>query len=321
MRFERLLLAGIFVIAFHAVVEPASAQLISKFLALEEVDRATEIAKDSIGENAIMVGIATAGMIELGNFGTYEGFDPSTGESTAWAYQFLNPSGTEGVGVGIAKFIIGDPLVLAERGNDFDLDPDVLDMTGDYTNSDAFVEQLKKNATFQQYNQDYPDAIPEGIVLSWQPEALELLPENFPLDKPIWGIFYNTNADVPDDSTLICFVSSGDGETHCVRFDVSSVDDPTENHSGIYLSVAPNPAQKAGTVTMHIESLESGRVPYEVSLYNTLGQKVMDLNDRLLPDAQGGFVAEFSLDGLESGNYICRVVQGNNVRSTQFVVE
>lgn len=321
MRLERLLLTGIFAIAFSMAATPASAQLLNAFLALEELPRATTIAKDSIGDNAILVGIATAGMIELGSFGTYEGFDAKTGKSSGWAYQFLIPSGEDGVAVGIAKFIIGDPLVFSERGNDFDLEPDALDMSGNFTNSDEFVGQLHKNSTFIDYGKDYPDAIPEGIVLSWQPDAIEQLPNSFPLDKPIWGIFYNTNADVPDDSTMICFVSSGQGETHCIRFNVSSVDDPTGKNGGVRLSVAPNPVHKTGVATLRIESIEPGKTPDDVSLYNTLGEQVIDLKDRLVPDGQGGFTADFNLAGLVSGNYVCRVVRGNHVQSIQIIVD
>ena len=321
MRLERLLLTGLLAIVFSATATPTSAQLLNNFLALEELTRATAIAKDSIGENAILVGIATAGMIELGSFGTYEGFDVKTGESSAWAYQFLTPSGDNGVAVGIAKFIIGDPLVFSELGNDFDLEPDELDLSGSFTNSDEFVGQLVKNATFLAYAKDYPDAIPEGIVLSWQPDAIEQLPDGFPLDKPIWGIFYNTNADVPDDSTMICFVSSGQGETHCVRFDVSSVDDPSGSNGGVHLSVAPNPVHKTGIATLRIESPESSGIPDEVSLYNTLGQQVIDLKNRLVRDAQGGFTAEFNLAGLGSGNYVCRVVRGNHIQSIQVIID
>ena len=321
MRSKQLLLTLGFAAVLSAAATPASAQLLNKFLALEEVERATAIAKDSIGDNALLVGIATAGVIDLGGFGTYDGFDPSTGESSAWAYQFLTPSGDDGVAVGVAKFIIGDPLVITEDGNDFDLEPDELNLSGNFANSDAFVAQLKKNDEFKKYSQEYPEAVPEGIVLSWQPDAADELPETFPKDMPIWGIFYNTNADIPDDSTLVCFVASGTGVSHCVRFNVSGIDDPVAGNSGLGLSVAPNPARRVGTARLTIASDAGTDQPTEVCLYNAIGQQVLDLKDRLIPDGSGGFEAEFNLAGLDAGSYICRVVRGNSVQSIQIIVD
>lgn len=321
MRSKQLLLALGFATVLSVAATPASAQLLNKFLALEEVERATAIAKDSIGDNALLVGIATAGVIDLGGFGTFDGFDPSTGKSSAWAYQFLTPSGDEGVAVGVAKFIIGDPLVITEDGNDFDLEPDELDLSGNFANSDAFVAQLKNNEEFKKYGQEYPNAVPEGIVLSWQPEVTDELPETFPTDMPIWGIYYNTNADIPDDSTLVCFVASGTGVSHCVRFNVSGVDDPSAGNVGLGLSVAPNPARSVGTARLTIAPENGVVLPTEVGLYNSLGQKVLDLNDRLIPDGSGGFVAEFNLAGLGTGSYICRVVRGSSVQSIQIIVD
>lgn len=321
MQIKRLLLTAPILLG-AAVIASTSAfaqGLTVPYLAKEKVAVATAAAKDSIGNDAVLVGIATAGVIDLGTFGQYDGFNIEDGKSNAWGYQFLTPSGDDGVGVGVIQFLIAD-YIMGERGNDFGLEVRTLDLSGAYSNSDAFVIRLKQNSTFNDYMSDYPDAVPEGIVLTWQPDGEGFLPEEFPLDKPIWGIYFNTNAPTPDDSTMACYVASGTGESYCIRAEVSSVEGEDAAAGAVRLTVAPNPAREAGTATLHIGSQKNASVQ-EVGLYDIVGRKVMDLTTTLVPDGVGGKKAVFGLGGLPAGSYVCRVVQGNSIQSVRLIVE
>ncbi len=318
MRLKRLLLllTGILAISFSTTITPASAQQTpNPYLALDELQE----ARTNVSDMNLVGMITWGGELSHPNYGKHEGFDVRTGRSWVWGYQFLSPSGSAGVTLLTFKYKEGDNRYAGSgiRG----IEPDSLDLSGNFTNSDAFVEQLHKNRTFDEYSRKYPDVTPESIELRWQPDSIEQLPNSFPLDKPIWGIYYNTSADLPGDSTMICFVSSGQGETHCIRFEVSSVDDPSGQNGGVRLNVAPNPVNKTGVATLQIESDEPGLAPDDVSLYNMLGEQVIDLKDRLVPDGLGGFTANLNLVGLVSGSYVCRVVRGNRVHSIHIMVD
>lgn len=325
MRIERVLpafiaLSGLLVLLISTSAN-AQIDVTIPYHSNEQIEVATGAAQDSLDGDVLLVGIATAGEIDLGGFGVYKGFDLNDGTSNAWGYQFLTPSGEEGIALGVVQFIVGPPYIDGERGNDFDLEVKPLDLTGAYANSDAFIARLKTNTTFDEYLDDYPDAVPEGVVLTWRPEGQDFLPEEFPIDKPIWGIYFNTNAPTPDDSTMACFVASGTGETHCVRADVSAVEDDAVESGSVRLTVAPNPVGESGTATLSI-GLADGKQPVsEVGLYDIIGRKVLDLTGGTIPDGANGLKIELGIKDLPAGTYICRVVQGSTIRSIRVIVE
>lgn len=321
MRIKRLLLTAPALLGAAAIFSASAfaQQLTVPYLAKEKLSVATAAAKDSIGDDAVLVGIATAGEIDLGAFGVFEGFNMEDGKSSAWGYQYLTPSGDDGVAVGVVQFIIAD-YIEGERGNDFGLDARDLDLTGAYSNSDAFAEQLKQNNTFTQYLSDNPDAVPEGIVLTWQPDGQDFLPEEFPLDKPIWAIYFNTGDITPDATTMACYMASGTGETYCVRAEASSVEETGDASEAVRLTVAPNPAGTSAAAVVRI-ARSGGESVSEAALYDMTGRRVADLTKALVPDGPEGLKAEINLNGLTAGTYVCRVVQGKTIRSVRLIVE
>ena len=183
MKRNRFITALSLIAALFFSHQIASAQLLQKYLAQDQIDRATETAKDSIGADAILVGIAAPGEVDLNDIGfpiTADGFSKEDGTSSVWGYLFMTPSRDDSIGVAVARFAIGDPLVLAEREGDFDQEAIALDLSGANSGSDAFATILRANPTFIKYHQDYNDAIPEAAVLAWRPSGVELLAASFP---------------------------------------------------------------------------------------------------------------------------------------------
>ena len=119
-----------------------SAQFLSPYLSQSEVERATQTAKDSIGSDALLIGIATQGEIDLSELfpGLVEkGFNKENGESGLWGYLFMTPSRSDSIGVAVVKLALGGTQVFTDREGEYDQEPVALDLSGAYSGSDAFA--------------------------------------------------------------------------------------------------------------------------------------------------------------------------------------
>ena len=295
--------------------------LLEQYLSQDELAYATDIATDSIGSEAVLVGIAAPGEVDLSELFpglVAPGFEKNNGTSSAWGYLYMTPSRNDSIGVAVLRVALGGKQAFAEREGDYDQEPVALDLTGAYSGSDAFATRLRANAVFNKYHSDYPGEIPDAAVLAWRPlGAAEILSPSFPADKPIWGIYYPGNDD--DIPAMACFVATGTGQDTCVVIDFSSsIDADAITSAGI--TVQPNPASADNDIRIRISAAD-GRKPEQVSLYDVAGRELRDLSGMLQTDGRGEYVITLSLSGLTSGRYYCRVVSGESIRSIPVIVE
>lgn len=218
----------------------AASQFTRNYFSQEEVDRATQVARDSIGLDAGLVGIATTGEIDLSDIGfptTIQGYREADGSSPAWGYLFSTPSGDDEIGVAVIKLAIGDPVTVTERESDFETGTRDLDLSGPYAGSDSLAVALQRNDIYRDHRTEFPQMPADAVVLAWEPNGSdEFLPVEFPKNLPIWSIFFSP--DELTDSSMVCFVSTGSGETFCRRFESTSVRGSSGTDEGLRLSGA-----------------------------------------------------------------------------------
>lgn len=318
--------AGIFGIVFST---DAEAQLISRYASQQEVALATEIARDSISPDAILIAVATAGEIDLapvGLPGSVDGFSDQDGTSAVWAYQFTSPGGEEEGAVVVIKSAIFGTITQFEEGNVYGVAPVELDLSGNFAGSDQFAARLRENSDYTAFRTDYPDMIADAIVLTWEPdEELATIPTSFPQTHPFWAIFFNTESWEEGDSSLVCFVSSADGQSHCVRsgtttgvpFTASATGGATVEIFGNVVS-----SRDYRSVNAKINPGENFS-PTEFGLYDATGRMVLDLISQIPADSrtESTISIEIPVTGLPAGEYFLRLVDHVGVSSTRLIVE
>ncbi len=314
-----LFFAALFLLTLSVPV--ATAQFATPYLAADEIERSTGVATDSIGAEARLVGIATTGEIDLSESGfpiVLDGFDAADGTSSAWGYLFTDATGDEQIGVGVVRFAIGDPFILADREGEFENGFVALDMSGEFAGSERFAAQVVADDVYKAHRADYPEMLADAIVFAWNPDgADEFLPDGFPRDLPIWSIFFSP--DALTDSSMVCFVASGTGQTVCLRFSTTGVDSDEHGQSG--MSLATNPVDRSaghdlrGTIELRTES--------EVSfgLYSLDGRKIRGNREFVTEFAGLDRVGSFALlvDGIAAGRYV--VVCRDEIGSRSVIVE
>ena len=325
MKRHRLLASVLLIIGFLLPGYTLSAQgLFKSYPSQDHVDFATQEAKDSIGPDAFLVGIATLGEIDLSEIGfnnTVPGFSRDDGTSTVWAYLFMTPSGDHNIGVAVVEFLIGGPQALALL-DDIDMfvqEPDSLDLTGAHSGSNAFADQLQSNPTFIKYHDDYGDAIPDTVVLVWFPRGVNELPTaGFPDDKPIWAIYYG--GEELSDSSMACFVSSGNGMDTCIRGVSISVPMNETHANNLSLSIRPNPFTTQDEVVVQIRTV-NGTEPERIGLYDVKGREVRDLSSLIEIEGNSEYTVAVNVSDIPSGPYFCRVVSGESLHTIPLIVE
>lgn len=319
-------LAGIFGVALSTNAE---AQLISRYTSQQEVALATEVAQDTVSADAILIAIATAGEIDLspaGLPGSVAGFSDQDGTSAVWAYQFASPGGEEEGAVVVIKSGIFPTITQVEDGNVYGVAPVALDLSGSFSGSDQFAARLRENAVYTAFREDYPDMLADAIVFTWEPdEELASIPATFPQTHPLWAIFFNTDSWEVGDSSLVCFVSSADGQSHCVRsntttsvpFSGSSTDVATVEILGNVVS-----SRDRRSLTAQIHAGENF-APTELGLYDATGRRVLDLFSQI-PAAgrtESTISIEIPVTGLPAGEYFLRLVDRAGVSGSRLIVE
>ncbi len=299
--------ALVFIGAITLAYTTASAQFIEPYQSQDEIDAAVQVAKDSIGADAILIGIATTGEIDLapvGLPGTVDGFDSEDGSSSVWGYQFTNGDESRDVGVVVINFGILPQVIRTEEGNIYDVQGDELDLSGAFSDSDKFAEQLSANGVYQEFVGDYPDLVADAVVLAWEPDDADLfLPGDFPRNLPLWSIFYNTDAWGDGDSSLVCFTASGTGQTLCFRSSVSSVFSPSYRGTTTSLRLAENPVQSASNGVLSATIVPGvGRTLRTVQLVDLSGRSVAEIT--LSAQQQGERVVELPVSNLADGHYL-----------------
>ncbi len=322
----RITLAISFLMLVALSSEQAFSQLLVPYTSQEQITAATDVAKDSLGPGVELIGIATTGEIDLspvGLSGTVSGFDEENGESSVWGYQFASSNGEEEVGVVIIKFPFGSPFVRTEDGNIYNVNQVELDLSGEYSASNRFAAQLRMTPAFEKFRSDYPDAVAEAVVLAWNPDdADDLLPSGFPRTLPLWSIYFNTGSWGSGDSTLICFMATGTGETICYRSSQASSVASTASGESLAVSLSTNVFVRGVTQEIEVGVSLSAMHIKDIALYRGDGARIIDLNDQLSTLSTGDSATlSLRLEDLEGGRYYLHATDGVNGVTRAIVIQ
>lgn len=305
------------------------AQLIQRYHSQQEIATARTVAKDSIGAEAKLIAIATAGEIDLsaiGFPGTFAGFEEANGTSSVWAYQFSTPDGLQEGAVVVINSGLFPQIRRVERGNLYGVAPREVPVDEMYSDSDQLVARLRTNSLFTSFRAEFPGMLADAVVYTWEPdEELVSIPNDFATDAPIWGVFYNTDDWEEGDSSMVCFVASGTGQTYCERSGVTtSVRSSSTPAEVSTVTLWGNPMRRE---TGPVASLEIRLAPAstleQLGLYDRTGRLLLDLRSELPDVVEPGTSYRLILPVAElpAGTYIVRLRDSGAVTTTQFVLE
>lgn len=269
------------------------------FNALDGLPTATTAAEGSLGEEAELMLIGTPGSFDFQGFPLR--FDLESGESMVWLYLFRGATSGELYALAVARLILYQTLELGAIP--LPIPGDVigaLDHSGDYADSDAMIAQLEKDATFQEYRGELPNAAPTLVTLTQLIEVDSLnLPNGFPIGQATWTLNFMGSGD----STMTCFVASETGETYCQRITgiPTSVDEEGAAGSEHRIGVAPNPARGSVRITLGAVGRDA-----RMMIVDTRGETVADLTASLR--SNGGRFAELEAGALPAGAYRCLLI-------------
>ena len=314
-------------LVFAALAIPLQAQLLVPYTSQAEIATATETARDSLGDDVELIAIATTGEIDLspvGLSGTVSGFDED-GESSVWGYQFTTADDSEQLGVAVINFPFGSPFIQTEGGNLYDVELRELDLSGNFSGSDAFANALSTTAAYETFMSDYPDAVADAVVLAWNPDDADLLlPSGFPRNLPLWSIYFNTTAFGSSDSGLVCFMATGTGQTICYRSDApSSAPHDERGTEGESLSIAHDRSLFVnGTRTGVIVRLNlPSATRTSLILYNVAGEVVVDYSDLVPPGGSGSIEMTLQTSDLPGGRYFLHASTQDQSATVSLLVE
>ena len=118
---------------------------------------------------------------------------------------------------------------------------------------------------------------------------------------------------------MACFVSSGNGEDTCIRYEVStSVSGNEENAQGFTLSVQPNPVTTQNEAIVHIRGAAELK---RVGLYDVTGREVQNLTSFTEKEGNDEYTVVVEVSDLPSGHYFCRVVSGERLHTIPVIIE
>lgn len=268
----------------------------------EGIPAATKKAQDTLAKDAILVGVGTVGSLNVSGIDLT--FDLTNGNATAWVYLFYSPSLQKSLPIGVIKlFVIYQAIGIGELPLPIpDGLTDALDLDGQYSNSNQMVKRLETDTAYQRFRTELPGAKPNFLSLAELGDFSQL-PGDFPLNQPIWSIFFTGE----QDSTMSCFVGANSGNVFCRRVSLptSAVPGSSIPGSDMSLSVVPNPANSSLSVGVRIPDGKMLPADARMGLYNLRGEQVLDLSSTLA--GNNGLPLTFSTDALPSGNYYIRL--------------
>ena len=282
------------------------------FLSKEGLSKAESVSKDSLGAaDGMLTTIISAdpSMIDSADIGslpfTLGKFDMETGKASAWVYSFYSPSKMKTASALVAQlpFVGFQAIASTDSLDSGDVAPTtVLDVSGDFANSDKLVQQVKANPSYQSFHTQYPDVTPSLVMLrNAVPEDAALVPNGFPLDAPLWMMTFNLSSM---DDALVCFVASKTGATFCQAVEIPSGVEEEHAAARATIAVTPNPSMGRTRVAVALPSGIRSLNDVSVELYDVTGRKVMDLTESF--KSNGLEFAEFDASTLTAGLYYCR---------------
>lgn len=267
----------------------------------EGIDAATKKAQDTLAKDAIFVGAGTVGSMNFSGIDLT--FDLQTGNATAWLYLFYSPSLQKTMPIGVIKlFIIYQAFGIGEVPLPI---PDgltsAMNVSGQYFNSNQMVKRLETDTAYQRFRKELPGAKPSFLSVAELGDFTDL-PGDFPLNQPIWSIFFSGEKD----STMSCFVGANTGNAFCRRISqTTAVPGSGVAGSDMRLTVLPNPANSSLSVGVRLPDGKSLPADARMGLYNLRGEQVVDLSSTLTES--NGLPITFPTHMLPSGNYYIRL--------------
>lgn len=300
----------------HALTLTVNAQL-TPYNSQDGIAPTRAAATDSLGSEAILVGIITSGTLELESIGidtTIDGLDINRGLSPVWGYLYRNEDSTNYIGMIYLDWESRADSIVAIWDSDFDMNEKnwELDLTGEWVNSDAMIDQITSRTIYHRFLSEAVSPKVDEVTLEWYPSRGNRIPATMHIDAPLWLVTFNDEGN--DEDGLFCFVASGTGETYCERRISSGVDDVTDGSGG--LVALPNVVTDDAPVIVRMPATEGEGVS-SLSLHDLSGELILDLTDRITSSrTDGAFECIVATTGLPSGAYLIRATANGTIRTT-----
>lgn len=312
-RFIRIVIAFAL---FLCLQDYAIAQFTQPFLMKEGLQSVKKVAADSGWKRPILTTVATIGDttdIAAGAGGLLTtAFDMKTGRSPVWIYILgvEDASGNSATKLlayikvpilGLQQF----PLPADAVPGDIPFQPQDSIPTALVLNSDAIVNKVNANATYQSFIKENPKAKSAFIVLFTSPFDIPETP--FTAGTPLWNFNFSDQADSLAPS-LSCFVHGVTGETICIDAPFTSINEENNNIAHASLKIHPIPQGMNG-----ILQFSNNHTDQSVFVV------VSDLLGRTVFSSQSTDTSFMTLPLLPAGIYIARIQDASGISSLRFI--
>jgi hypothetical protein len=312
-RFIRIVIAFAL---FLCLQDYAIAQFTQPFLMKEGLQSVKKVAADSGWKRPILTTVATIGDtagIAAGAGGLLTtAFDMKTGRSPVWIYILgvEDASGNSATKLlayikvpilGLQQF----PLPADAVPGDIPFQPQDSIPTALVMNSDAIVNKVNANATYQSFIKENPKAKSAFIVLFTSPFDIPETP--FTAGTPLWNFSFSDQADSLAPS-LSCFVHGVTGETICIDAPFTSINEENNNIAHASLKIHPIPQGMNG-----ILQFSNNHTDQSVFVV------VSDLLGRTVFSSQSTDTSIMTLPLLPAGIYIARIQDVSGISSLRFI--
>lgn len=312
-RFIRIVIAFAL---FLCLQDYAIAQFTQPFLMKEGLQSVKKVAADSGWKRPILTTVATIGDtagIAAGAGGLLTtAFDMKTGRSPVWIY-ILGVEDASGNSATKLLAYIKVPILGLQQ---FPLPPDAVPgdipfqpqdsiPTALVLNSDAIVNKVNANATYQSFIKENPKAKSAFIVLFTSPFDIPETP--FTAGTPLWNFNFSDQADSLAPS-LSCFVHGVTGETICIDAPFTSINEENNNIAHASLKIHPIPQGMNG-----ILQFSNNHTDQSVFVV------VSDLLGRTVFSSQSTDTSIMTLPLLPAGIYIARIQDASGISSLRFI--
>lgn len=312
-RFIRIVIAFAL---FLCLQDYAIAQFTQPFLMKEGLQSVKKVAADSGWKRPILTTVATIGDttdIAAGAGGLLTtAFDMKTGRSPVWIYILgvEDASGNSATKLlayikvpilGLQQF----PLPADAVPGDIPFQPQDSIPTALVMNSDAIVNKVNANATYQSFIKENPKAKSAFIVLFTSPFDIPETP--FTAGTPLWNFNFSDQADSLAPS-LSCFVHGVTGETICIDAPFTSINEENNNIAHASLKIHPIPQGMNG-----ILQFSNNHTDQSVFVV------VSDLLGRTVFSSQSTDTSIMTLPLLPAGIYIARIQDASGISSLRFI--
>jgi hypothetical protein len=276
----------------------------SPFASNDGIEAAEAAAKDSLGNDVVLVGLLGLGQNPITGG---ESFNIETGEADMWIYMYYSPTQDKGQAIPVLQLVPG--IYVAAGGGPLDsgLSAEMAIATSEpFSNSPQAASAIRNNADYQIFREDNGAVLTIGATLMKATVPIPGAPDDFPANDEVWSVYFMD--DVDTTKSLICWVATSTGASYCMTSDVLSVREESALGASLEMSVAPNPAAGRSRVTINAPTTGRSLEGVRIGLFDASGREVLDLTESFA--ASGYRHAEFDASTIPSGSYFCRAVGG-----------